>query len=110
MKATLAAGCFSLGIVLAVSFPVVARGAAETEFASRDADVGGQKLHYTKGGHGPAVILLHGFAETSQMWKPILPVLGEKFTVVAPDLPGIGDSSIPANGLNMKAAATSIHW
>jgi hypothetical protein len=54
MKATLAAGCFSLGIVLAGSFPVVARG-AETEFASRDADVGGQKLHTR---HGPAVILL----------------------------------------------------
>ena len=43
------------------------------------------------------------------MWAPILPVLGEKFTVIAPDLPGIGDSSIPANGLNMKAAAASIH-
>ena len=57
MKATLAAGCFSLGIILAGSFPVVARG-AETEFASRDADVDGQKLHYTTGGHGPAVILL----------------------------------------------------
>ncbi|RDJ93887.1 alpha/beta fold hydrolase, partial [Lacticaseibacillus rhamnosus] len=44
------------------------------------------------GGHGPAVVLLHGFAETSRMWTPILPVLGEKFTVIAPDLPGIGDS------------------
>jgi pimeloyl-ACP methyl ester carboxylesterase len=61
------------------------------------------------GGHGLAVVLLHGFAETSRMWAPILPVLGEKFTVIAPDLPGIGDSSIPANGLNMKAAAASIH-
>jgi pimeloyl-ACP methyl ester carboxylesterase len=40
---------------------------------------------------------------------PILPVLGEKFTVIAPDLPGIGDSSIPATGINMKDAATSIH-
>jgi pimeloyl-ACP methyl ester carboxylesterase len=43
------------------------------------------------------------------MWTPILPVLGEKFTVIAPDLPGIGDSAIPADGLNMKAAATRIH-
>jgi pimeloyl-ACP methyl ester carboxylesterase len=83
--------------------------AAQAGFVARDADVNGQKLHYTMGGHGPAVVLLHGFAETSRMWAPILPVLGEKFTVIAPDLPGIGDSSIPANGLNMKAAAASIH-
>ena len=43
------------------------------------------------------------------MWTPILPALGEKFTVIAPDLPGIGDSSIPAKGINMKDAAISIH-
>ena len=78
-------------------------------FASKDANVEGLKLHYTMGGHGPAVVLLHGFAETSRMWIPILPVLGEKFTVIAADLPGIGDSSIPANGINMRDAAISIH-
>jgi pimeloyl-ACP methyl ester carboxylesterase len=43
------------------------------------------------------------------MGMPIRPVLDEKFTVIAPDLPGIGDSSIPAKGINMKAAAISIH-
>jgi len=43
------------------------------------------------------------------MWTPILPVLGEKFTVIAPDLPGIGDSEIPANGSDMKTAAIRIH-
>src|SRR6202140_3452690 len=83
--------------------------AAQAGFVARDADVNGQKLHYTMGGHGPAVVLLHGFAETSRMWAPILPVLGEKFTVIAPDLPGIGDSSIPAIGIDMKTAAISIH-
>jgi pimeloyl-ACP methyl ester carboxylesterase len=36
------------------------------------------KLHYTMGGHGPAVVLLHGFAETSRMWTPIVPVLGRE--------------------------------
>jgi pimeloyl-ACP methyl ester carboxylesterase len=66
-------------------------------------------VHYTTGGNGPAVILLHGFAETSRMWQPILPVLGEKFTVIAPDLPGIGDSSIPAKGINFMDAAKTIH-
>jgi pimeloyl-ACP methyl ester carboxylesterase len=79
------------------------------QFVSRTADVEGVKIHYTTGGHGPTVILLHGYAETSRMWRPILPVLGEKFTVIAPDLPGIGDSSIPKDGLDMKTAAIRIH-
>jgi pimeloyl-ACP methyl ester carboxylesterase len=43
------------------------------------------------------------------MWTPILPVLGERFTVIAPDLPGIGGSSIPARGLDMKTAAVRVH-
>jgi pimeloyl-ACP methyl ester carboxylesterase len=76
---------------------------------SRSAEVDGVKLHYLKAGHGPALILLHGYAETSRMWRPILPLLAERFTVIAPDLPGIGDSAIPANGLDMKTSAVRIH-
>jgi pimeloyl-ACP methyl ester carboxylesterase len=60
-------------------------------------------------GHGTPLILLHGYAETSLMWKPIIPALAERFTVIAPDLPGIGDSDIPADGLDMKSAAVRIH-
>ncbi|HEX9344431.1 MAG TPA: alpha/beta hydrolase [Candidatus Acidoferrum sp.] len=81
----------------------------DKSFVSRTAEIDGVKLHYTTGGHGPALILLHGYAETSRMWTPILPLLGERFTVIAPDLPGIGDSEIPANGLDMKTAAIRIH-
>jgi hypothetical protein len=65
--------------------------AADNVFVSRVADVNGVKLHYTIGGHGPALILLHGYAKTSRMWNPILPVLGKRFTIIAPDLPGIGE-------------------
>jgi pimeloyl-ACP methyl ester carboxylesterase len=72
---------------------------------SKSADIGRTKIHYMIGGSGPAVILLHGFAETSRMWAPSLPTLAAKFTVVAPDLPGIGDSSIPTDGISMKRAA-----
>ena len=79
------------------------------DIPSRTADVDGVKLHYMTTGHGPTVILLHGYAETSRMWKPIIPLLAEKFTVIAPDLPGIGDSAIPANGLDLKTAAIPIH-
>jgi len=82
---------------------------ATKEFVSRDASIDGTSIHYTTGGSGPVVILLHGFAETSRMWNPILPVLGKRFTVIAPDLPGIGDSSIPGGEMGMKTAAIQIH-
>jgi pimeloyl-ACP methyl ester carboxylesterase len=77
--------------------------------ASRTVEIGGSKLHYLTAGHGAPLILLHGYAETSLMWKPIIPRLAQRFTVIAPDLPGIGDSDIPADGLDMKRAAIRIH-
>ena len=83
--------------------------AADETIVSRTAEINGVKLHYITAGHGAPLILLHGYAETSLMWKPIIPVLAERFTVIAPDLPGIGDSDIPAHGLDMKSAAISIH-
>jgi pimeloyl-ACP methyl ester carboxylesterase len=76
---------------------------------SRTAKVDGVKLHYLTAGHGAPLILLHGYAETSRMWRPIIPLLAERFRVIAPDLPGIGDSAIPANGLDMKTSAIRIH-
>ena len=73
--------------------------AADETIVSRTAEIDGIKLHYMTAGQGTPLILLHGYAETSLMWKPIIPVLAERFTVIAPDLPGIGDSDIPADGL-----------
>jgi pimeloyl-ACP methyl ester carboxylesterase len=90
-------------------FGMASAEGADKVFVSRVAEVEGVKLYYTTGGHGTPLILLHGYAETSRMWTPVLPVLGEKFTVIAPDLPGIGESSIPADGLDMKTAAIRIH-
>ena len=79
------------------------------DVVSKTADVDGIRLHYLMAGHGPAIILLHGYTQTSRMWGPVIPLLAEKFTVIAPDLPGIGDSDIPENGLDMKSAAIRIH-
>jgi len=95
-----------LSISLSRAVPAVA---AESPINSRTAVVDGMKLHYLTAGHGPAVILLHGYTQTSRMWRPIIPLLAEKFTVIAPDLPGIGDSEIPTTGLDMKTAAIRIH-
>jgi pimeloyl-ACP methyl ester carboxylesterase len=76
---------------------------------SRTAEIDGVRLHYLTAGHGTPLVLLHGYAETSRMWKPIIPALSERFLVIAPDLPGMGDSDIPADGLDMKSAAIRIH-
>ena len=96
-------------VLILILSAVAQIAAADNKIISRDADVAGVKIHYTTGGHGPAVILLHGYAETSRMWAPLFPLLTDKFTVIAPDLPGIGDSSIPNDGLDMKTAAIRIH-
>jgi pimeloyl-ACP methyl ester carboxylesterase len=96
--------------LLSSLFPATARAAAsDNAIVSRSATVGGVSLHYLTAGHGPMVVLIHGYAETSRMWRPIMPILAERFTVIAPDLPGIGDSAIPADGLDMKTAAIRVH-
>src|SRR5713101_6598863 len=77
--------------------------------AVRTADVDGLKLQYLAAGHGPAILLLHGYAETSRMWRPLILRLAANFSVIAPDLPGIGGSDIPKDGLDMKRAASRIH-
>jgi pimeloyl-ACP methyl ester carboxylesterase len=85
------------------------RAAEPAAIASRFLDVDGVTLHYLTAGHGEPLILLHGYAETSRMWRPVMPLFAEKFTVVAPDLPGIGESAIPKDALDMKTAAVRIH-
>jgi pimeloyl-ACP methyl ester carboxylesterase len=109
MKRTLTVAVFGL-LLFCPGFPTNAYADAQDEtFVSRSAEIDSAKLHYMTAGHGTPLILLHGYAETSLMWKPIIPVLAERFTVIAPDLPGIGDSDIPADGLDMKNAAVRIH-
>jgi pimeloyl-ACP methyl ester carboxylesterase len=101
---------FIVMVAMLLPLPGVARAAAQDDaILSRTANVDGVTLHYLTAGHGPAVILLHGYTQTSRMWRPIIPLLAGKFTVIAPDLPGIGDSSIPTDGLDMKTAAIRIH-
>jgi pimeloyl-ACP methyl ester carboxylesterase len=77
--------------------------------ATRTASVDGLEMQYLSAGHGPAIVLVHGYAETSLMWRPLIPRLAERFTVIAPDLPGIGGSAIPEDGLDMSRAAARIH-
>src|SRR2546423_15497903 len=97
-------------LVLCVLLSGVAAQAAAPALSERDANVEGLRMHYLIAGSGPAVLLLHGYTQTSRMWRPIIPLLAEKFTVIAVDLPGVGDSSIPANNkADMITAAKQIH-
>jgi pimeloyl-ACP methyl ester carboxylesterase len=73
------------------------------------ADVAGVRLHYLVAGQGDPVVLLHGYAETSHMWLPLIPKLAGRHTVIAPDLRGFGESSAPADGYTKAAMARDIH-
>lgn len=76
---------------------------------SKFADVNGVKIHYLIEGKGPAIILLHGYAETSHMWLPLIGKLATNHTVIAPDLRGFGDSATPKDGYTKKVMAQDIH-
>src|SRR5881397_307828 len=100
-----------LFVLLGVTLSVLWMGqaaSADKVIVARAADVDGASVHYLMAGRGAPVILLHGYTQTSRMWRPIIPILAEKFRVIAPDLPGIGDSDIPRGDVDMTRAATRI--
>ena len=76
---------------------------------SRFANFNGVRLHYLVAGKGDPVVLLHGYAETSHMWLPLIPQLASTHTVIAPDLRGAGQSSTPAGGYTKAEMAQDIH-
>jgi pimeloyl-ACP methyl ester carboxylesterase len=76
---------------------------------SEFAEVNGVRLHYLIAGQGDPVVLLHGYAETSHMWLPLIAKLADQHTVIAPDLRGFGQSSAPEDGYTKAAMAQDIH-
>src|SRR5260370_10823157 len=76
---------------------------------SRFAEAGGVKLHYLVAGKGDPVVLLHGYAETSHMWLPLISKLAGRHSVIAPDLRGFRESSAPPDGYTKAAMAQDIH-
>ena len=83
------------------------KSAAATE--SRFANVNGVRLHYLIAGQGDPVVLLHGYAQTSHMWRPLMAKLADRHTVIAPDLRGAGQSSTPPDGYTKTSMAQDIH-
>jgi len=78
-------------------------------FSHNTASVNGIQLHYVIGGQGDPVVLLHGWPETWYAWHKIMPALAKNYTVIAPDLRGLGDSSKPPTGYDGKTVAEDIH-
>jgi pimeloyl-ACP methyl ester carboxylesterase len=87
------------------------RAAAEqtVPITDRFATVDGVRLHYLSAGSGDPVILLHGYAETSHMWRPLIEKLASRHRVIAPDLRGFGESSMPERGYDKKTMAQDVH-
>jgi pimeloyl-ACP methyl ester carboxylesterase len=71
-------------------------------------DSGEVVTHYVRAGAGDPVVLLHGWPESWYSWKKIIPALAERYTVIAPDLRGLGDSSRPLEGYDKRTIAGDI--
>ncbi len=98
-------------IAILLTFAAVAGASADEVIRSRFATVDGVKLHYLQAGSSPEppIVLLHGYAQTSHMWRPLIPTLAKRHTVIAPDLRGAGGSDKPTGGYDKKTLAQDIH-
>jgi len=77
---------------------------------SNTANLSSVKIHYLKAGTGKkTLVLIHGFGDTSRMWIPLFDEFGKDFTIIAPDMRGLGESSRPATGYDKKTIAADIH-
>lgn len=92
---------------LGVSAP--AGAAATPVIAERYASVNGIRMHYLVAGQGSPVILLHGYAQNSHMWRPLMKELAKTHLVVAPDLRGFGDTTKAPSGYDKKTMAQDVH-
>jgi pimeloyl-ACP methyl ester carboxylesterase len=77
-------------------------------FAVREIATNGVTVHVRSGGAGPAVVLLHGYGETGDMWAALAADLARDHTVIVPDLRGLGLSSKPAGGFDKKTQAEDV--
>ena len=102
---------FLLGTLGAVALALPAAAQVHpfpASFRTQNIQTDGAKLHVRVGGQGPAVVLLHGFGDTGDMWAPLAADLARDHTVVVPDLRGMGLSSRPAGGYDKRTQAADI--
>lgn len=80
-----------------------------SNFKSETKNVNGINIHYVIGGTGQPLLLIHGFGQNWYMWNRLLPELSKHYTVIAPDLPGLGESDKPDSGYDKKTLAADLH-
>jgi pimeloyl-ACP methyl ester carboxylesterase len=78
-------------------------------FSHHTAAVNGIQLHYVIGGQGDPVVLLHGWPQTWYEWRHVMPALAKNYTVIVPDLRGLGDSSKPLTGYDGATTAEDLY-
>ena len=79
-----------------------------TDIVSHYADIGEGLVHYLTAGEGEPVVLLHGIPQTSHEWRHVMPLLSDRFRLIAPDLRGLGDTFRPATGYDKKTVAADV--
>ena len=79
-----------------------------THIVSQYADIGEGLVHYLTAGEGEPVVLLHGIPQTSHEWRHVMPLLSDRFRLIAPDLRGLGDTFRPATGYDKKTVAADV--
>ncbi|MVN77534.1 alpha/beta fold hydrolase [Hymenobacter sp. HMF4947] len=101
----------ALLVAVALAFSALAQVPASppSNFKHQTAAVNGVNIHYVIGGKGAPLMLVHGFGQNWYMWNRLLPELSKHFTVIAPDLRGVGESSKPASGYDKRTMATDLH-
>ncbi|WP_262030282.1 alpha/beta fold hydrolase [Microvirga sp. Mcv34] len=92
----------------AIALPTAAQVQFPAELRTQEIATNGATIHVRVGGTGPAVVLLHGYGETGDMWAPLAKELVHDHTVVVPDLRGLGLSSKPAEGFDKKTQAGDV--
>jgi pimeloyl-ACP methyl ester carboxylesterase len=84
--------------------------AQNTTYESLTANLSAVRLHYLKAGAGKkTLVLIHGFGDTSHMWIPLFDDFGKDYTIIAPDMRGLGDSSRPDRHYDKKTIAADVH-
>lgn len=98
-----------LSVIVVLGFALTAL-AQSNGYESHNANLSAVKIHYLKAGTGrKTLVLIHGFGDTSHMWIPLFDQFGKDYTIIAPDMRGLGDSSRPTSGYDKKTIASDIH-
>jgi pimeloyl-ACP methyl ester carboxylesterase len=97
----------ALGALLLASPALAQVQPFPASFKTQTIATNGARIFVRSGGHGPAVVLLHGYGETGDMWAPLAARLAKDHTVIVPDLRGMGLSSHPASGYDRRPRATT---